>query len=337
MITLQMRLDALARTPVTGAGQDPKEMAALLERDRAKQKSLQQRLEQLVAVHRQLLRKFGTLELENVELKKKTILREERIKQLEDNSRTLVSNVRLQAEKHLAEVAIFREQISIMKIEFEKQYENARQAEEMMMSGVPPGGNATGAMNNGALANVTNHNATFFGGSGRSPNLVQRAMFMNRNMQPKSIRGGGVGGKSFYVNNSANVPNQPPTDDSSTTTSPSIGSGNNYNTLAATLSPSAMMSRYQSFTFGHHNATMTPSTTTTAVTATAKSTVNAPNNINNTTTTTTNNALGNSGGVASTTTMTTTGASTPGTPPLMLHMEEPKSMGLAARLLGSNK
>lgn len=111
MIALQMRLDALTRHPV-GAS-DPKEMAALLERDRAKQKSLQQRLEQLVAVHRQLLRKFATLELENVELKKKTILREERIKQLEDNSRNLVNNVRLQAEKHLAEVAIFREQISV--------------------------------------------------------------------------------------------------------------------------------------------------------------------------------------------------------------------------------
>jgi hypothetical protein len=41
------------------------------------------RLEQLVTVHRQLLRKFTSLELENGELKKKISLRNERIKQLE--------------------------------------------------------------------------------------------------------------------------------------------------------------------------------------------------------------------------------------------------------------
>jgi hypothetical protein len=40
-------------------------------------------------------------------------LRDDRIKQLEDNSRALVNNVRLQAEKHLAEVAFFREQIQV--------------------------------------------------------------------------------------------------------------------------------------------------------------------------------------------------------------------------------
>lgn len=44
---------------------------------RLSRKSLQQRLEQLVAVHRQLLRKFASLELENSELKKKTQLRDE--------------------------------------------------------------------------------------------------------------------------------------------------------------------------------------------------------------------------------------------------------------------
>lgn len=107
MIQLQMRFDALGRM-------DSKSQESVLQdRDRAKQKSLQQRLEQLVAVHRQLLRKFATLELENGELKKKTQLREDRIKQLEDNSRTLVNNVRVQAEKHLAEVTIFREQIQV--------------------------------------------------------------------------------------------------------------------------------------------------------------------------------------------------------------------------------
>jgi kinesin family member 5 len=107
MIQLQMKFDSLGR--MSSNQQDQ----LLQERDRAKQRSLQQRLEQLVAVHRQLLRKFGTLELENTDLKKKMQLRDDRIKQLEDNSRALVNNVRLQAEKHLAEVAFFREQIQV--------------------------------------------------------------------------------------------------------------------------------------------------------------------------------------------------------------------------------
>ena len=36
-----------------------------------KHENLQHRLEQLVAVHRQLLRKYGSLELENTEMRKK--------------------------------------------------------------------------------------------------------------------------------------------------------------------------------------------------------------------------------------------------------------------------
>ena len=57
------------------------------ERTANQNKSLQQRLEQLVAVHRQLLRKFAGLEVDNSEYKKKVQLRDERIKQLESNSR----------------------------------------------------------------------------------------------------------------------------------------------------------------------------------------------------------------------------------------------------------
>ena len=47
----------------------------LSEKDKANRKSLQQRLEQLVAVHRQLLRKFAASELETAEMKKKIMLR----------------------------------------------------------------------------------------------------------------------------------------------------------------------------------------------------------------------------------------------------------------------
>lgn len=76
-------------------------------------KSLQQRLEQLVAVHRQLLRKFASLELETAELKKKTQLRDERIRQLEGSSRGLISNIRQQAERHVAELTHLREQMTV--------------------------------------------------------------------------------------------------------------------------------------------------------------------------------------------------------------------------------
>ena len=85
----------------------------LAERDKIQSKSLQQRLEQLVAVHRQLLRKFAMLELENGEFRKKIQLRDERIRQLENNSRSLTGNMRSQAEKHVAELTNLREQIQV--------------------------------------------------------------------------------------------------------------------------------------------------------------------------------------------------------------------------------
>ena len=91
MVQLQQKFDMLSRA---NGGQAAE---ALAERDAAHMRSLQQRLEQLVAVHRQLLRKFASLELETVELKKKTQLRDERIRQLEGNSRGLISNIRQQA------------------------------------------------------------------------------------------------------------------------------------------------------------------------------------------------------------------------------------------------
>jgi hypothetical protein len=57
--------------------------------------------EQLVAVHRQLLRKYASLELENAEARKKLALRDERIKQLEDNTRVLAGNMRTQVRSTL--------------------------------------------------------------------------------------------------------------------------------------------------------------------------------------------------------------------------------------------
>lgn len=93
---------------------DNQQIAALIsERDQVRQKSLQQRLEQLVAVHRQLLRKYASLELETAELRKKTALRDDRIRQLESSSRGIISNIRQQAEKYIAELETYRNQIQV--------------------------------------------------------------------------------------------------------------------------------------------------------------------------------------------------------------------------------
>lgn len=110
MIQLQIKYDSLSRM-------DNRQLAdTMAEKDRAYRKSLQQRLEQLVAVHRQLLRKFASLELETTELKKKTQLRDERIRQLEGNSKGLIGNIRQQAERHVAELTNLREQIQVQRI-----------------------------------------------------------------------------------------------------------------------------------------------------------------------------------------------------------------------------
>lgn len=107
MIQLQIKFDSLSRMD---GRQFNDTMAA---KDQNHLKSLQQRLEQLVAVHRQLLRKFASLELENVEFKKKTQLRDERIRQLEGSSRGMIGNIRSQAERHVSELTQLREQIQV--------------------------------------------------------------------------------------------------------------------------------------------------------------------------------------------------------------------------------
>ncbi len=132
----------------------------LTNREVARQKSLQQRLEQLVAVHRQLLRKFASLELETNELKKKTILRDERIRQLESNAGTLIGNIRHQAENHVAELANIKEAIQVLKNEYDHRLDDLRRLNEDTSSP---------SSNKGNIKVV---------------------------VQPKSLRGGG--GRSFY-------------------------------------------------------------------------------------------------------------------------------------------
>lgn len=121
------------RTDVGDAGQ------LFSARERQHMRSLQQRLEQLVAVHRQLLRKYAALELDNSEGKKKISLRDERIKQLELNSRALATNMRSQAERHVAELTKLREQVSLLREEQQQQQMEAR-LEAATSSARAPGG-----------------------------------------------------------------------------------------------------------------------------------------------------------------------------------------------------
>ena len=84
-------------------------------RDNAQMKNLQHRLEQLVAVHRQLLRKYGSLELENTEVRKKLEIRDSRIKHLEGKGITIA--LRQQAERHAAELSALRDQVQAIENE----------------------------------------------------------------------------------------------------------------------------------------------------------------------------------------------------------------------------
>ena len=70
----------------------------------------------MVVVHRQLLRKFASMELENSEYKKKIVLRDDRIKQLETSGRALVGTMRQQAERHVNELTYLREQVQVNQI-----------------------------------------------------------------------------------------------------------------------------------------------------------------------------------------------------------------------------
>ncbi|CAM9109692.1 unnamed protein product [Phaeothamnion confervicola] len=91
------------------------------ERHRRQLKLVQQRLEQLVAVHRQLLRKFAQLELENGDACRKISLRDERIRQLEGNARQLAANLRAQSERHTGELGKVRAEVLTLREEYDRQ------------------------------------------------------------------------------------------------------------------------------------------------------------------------------------------------------------------------
>lgn len=111
---LETQLDqsSTASTTSSGASSPGGGSSGMSARERQHMRSIQQKLEQLVAVHRQLLRKYASLELELSEAKKKLVLRDERIKQVEGSNRIMAANMRAQAEKHVEELTHLRDQIA---------------------------------------------------------------------------------------------------------------------------------------------------------------------------------------------------------------------------------
>ena len=155
-------------------------MDMINEREKQQARSLQQRLEQLVAVHRQLLRKFAMLELENCEAKKKIQLRDERIRQLEQSSRSIVSNMRGQAERHVADLTHLKEQIQTLRQEQQERMEAA--------SRYQPGGSSSGA---GVLSSGNKRTTSVRGGHSMTGGGGHHEMG-----EMKTLRGGGGGGDS---------------------------------------------------------------------------------------------------------------------------------------------
>jgi len=128
------------------------------QRDSQQMKSLQQRLEQLVAVHRQLLRKFASLELENVEYRKKIQLRDERIKTLEGNSKGLTSSMRQQAEMYVLELQNVREQIQLLRSEYNHRVETAGQHQRQEGPRTLRGGDKSSSIRGGGKQNNSSPN-----------------------------------------------------------------------------------------------------------------------------------------------------------------------------------
>ncbi len=81
--------------------------------DYQKSSSLQQRLEQLVAVHRQLLRRYASLELENKEFRKKLAIRDDRIRSLENSNKQIMISTRSQTESYLQDLRNCQEMIDV--------------------------------------------------------------------------------------------------------------------------------------------------------------------------------------------------------------------------------
>ena len=89
-----------------------------LTKTKAYLKSVEKNLQHLVGVHRQLLRKYASLEVENVDLRKRVTSRDERINELEMNARIRNANMRSQADIHQLELdrmkAVYESQTEVV-------------------------------------------------------------------------------------------------------------------------------------------------------------------------------------------------------------------------------
>ena len=102
-------------------------------------KALEQRLNQLVGVHRQLLRKYVSLELAASEHRKMLALRDERLKELEESAKSQTFVARAQTERHEIQI----EELRIANLEEVKRAEEggdalARRAREGRQQQEPP-------------------------------------------------------------------------------------------------------------------------------------------------------------------------------------------------------
>lgn len=86
-------------------------------------KSLKGKLSRLVSVHKQLLRRYGALDLEKREARQLVSLKDARIKQLDANARARATNMRMQSERHETDMknltAKYEQRISSMQREID--------------------------------------------------------------------------------------------------------------------------------------------------------------------------------------------------------------------------
>ncbi|KAL0583560.1 hypothetical protein ABG067_006478, partial [Albugo candida] len=81
-------------------------------KDKTHMHAIHQKLVHLVGVHRQLLQKFATSEMNAGEWKRRVAVRDDRIKKLEPSNRQIIVSLRKQAEKHVEQLIRLRDQIS---------------------------------------------------------------------------------------------------------------------------------------------------------------------------------------------------------------------------------
>ncbi|CCI11700.1 unnamed protein product [Albugo candida] len=116
--------------------------SGLTEKEGKHMQAIQQKLEHLVAVHRQLLRNFATSQMNAKEMKRKVAVRDDRIKKLQASNRQITESLRKQAEKHVEELICLRDQISDFRDAQRTHFECHGNTEGMLIKTLRGGGAA---------------------------------------------------------------------------------------------------------------------------------------------------------------------------------------------------